>query len=128
MAKVLGVGGVFFKSPDPQKLCNWYQKWLGASIASDFNGVVFQPATTPPGGGTVWSAFAADTDYFAPSQQSFMFNLMVDDLDGALAQVKLGGAQVVGDVMEIPPGRFGWFIDLDGNKVELWQPNPDYHP
>lgn len=128
MAKVLGVGGVFFKSPDPKKLCDWYQKWLGAPIATDFNGVVFTPALVPPGGGTVWSPFEANTDYFAPSNQDFMFNLMVDDIEAALAQVKEGGAKIVGDIMEIPLGRFGWFIDPDGNKVELWAPNPDYHP
>ena len=72
----------------------------------------------------VWSPFPEATDYFRPSAREFMFNLIVDDLDAALGQVHLGGAQVVGEVEEHEYGRFGWFVDPDGNKVELWQPAP----
>jgi predicted enzyme related to lactoylglutathione lyase len=119
MAKALGVGGVFFKSPDPKKLMDWYSKWLG--IEMDEWGTRFLPAGMPKNGATVWAPFAADTDYFGPGSQTFMFNLVVDDLDGALAQVKEGGAQLAGDVQKYDYGSFGWFIDPDGNKVELWQ-------
>ena len=74
MAKVLGIGGVFFKSPDPAKLRAWYAQWLG--FAAGEYGANFMPATMPPGGLTVWNPFDAKTDYFAPSQASFMINLV----------------------------------------------------
>lgn len=121
MAKVLGVGGVFFKSNDSAKLGEWYKEWLG--IPADPNyGASFQPDAMPAGGLTVWAPFKLDTDYFDPSPSSFMINLVVDNLDEALAQVQEGGAEVVGEIMDEPYGKFGWFIDPDGNKVELWEP------
>jgi len=126
MAKVLGVGGIFFKSPDPHKLHQWYAQWLGLTIEleSGVSFVSFRPHTMPKTGYTVWSAFKSTTTYFAPSEKEYMFNLVVDDLQDALEQVKGGGAQLVGDVVKNDYGRFGWFLDPDGNKVELWQP-PD---
>jgi predicted enzyme related to lactoylglutathione lyase len=120
MAKVLGVGGVFFKSKDPKALCEWYKKWLGVEAKFPY-GAFFKPATMPKGGRTVWSAFDANTDYFKPSSQPFMINLIVDDLDGALKQVVEGGAALAGERQNSEYGNFGWFIDPDGNKVELWQ-------
>jgi predicted enzyme related to lactoylglutathione lyase len=121
MAKALGIGGIFFKSPDPQKLMAWYQQALGMPAESgDY--ASFFAAAVPAGGCTVFSPFKADTTYFAPSTQAFMFNLMVDDLDGALAQVVAAGAEAVGGVESYDYGRFGWFLDPDGNKVELWEP------
>jgi len=91
-------------------------------IGDGKNSVEFRPQSMPANGFTVWSPFPANTDYFAPSNHHFMFNLIVDDLDEALGQVHLGGGQVVGEIEEHEYGRFGWFIDPDGNKVELWQP------
>jgi len=120
MARALGVGGVFFTSPNPAALGAWYQRWLG--VAFDGHTVSFSPSAMPAEAVTVWSPFPAATRYFDPSTRGFMFNLVVDDLDGALAQVKEGGAEVVGAVQEADYGRFGWFVDPDGNKVELWQP------
>jgi len=124
MAKVLGIGGIFFKSPDPQKLCQWYAQWLGFNIASESEPsfVPFSPGNMPANGYTVWSAFNSTTCYFSPSDKDFMFNLVVDNLDEALEQVRAGGAQEVGDIQKNEYGRFGWFLDPDGNKVELWQP------
>jgi predicted enzyme related to lactoylglutathione lyase len=121
MAKALGIGGVFFKSPDPARLRQWYVQWLG--IAADEYGTMFSPAAMPKDAVTVWNPFAATTDYFAPSPAAFMINFVVDDLDGVLAQVREGGAQVTG-TENYDYGRFGWFVDPDGNKVELWQPPP----
>ncbi len=121
MAKVIGVGGVFFKSKDPKGLGDWYQEWLGVPMEHPY-GANFRPVGLPGGALTVWCPFPADTEYFNPGDRSYMFNLMVDDLDGALAQVKEGGAEIVGDVQEEEYGRFGWFLDPEGNKVELWQP------
>jgi len=123
MAKVLGVGGIFFKSPDPKRLYEWYHQWLGTS-ADYKHGLSFMPSDIPPGGISVLSAFPSSTAYFTPSTKEFMINLMVDDVEEALAQVKAGGAQVVGDIERYDYGAFGWFIDPDGNKVELWEPKP----
>ncbi len=124
MAKVLGVGGVFFKADDSKKLSAWYKKWLGVPAHPEW-GASFTPDTVPAGGFTVWAPFKSDTTYFEPSTSSFMINLMVDDLEGALAQVAEGGAEVVGEVQDEPYGRFGWFIDPEGNKVELWEPKEE---
>ena len=121
MAKALGVGGVFFKSKDPEKLGEWYAEWLGVPVESPY-GATFKPADMPPGAITNWTPFKASTEYFAPSEKPFMFNLVVDDLEGALAQVQEGGAKIAGEIEEFEYGRFGWFIDPEGNKVELWQP------
>jgi predicted enzyme related to lactoylglutathione lyase len=121
MATVLGIGGVFFTSPDPQVLNAWYRQHLGFDL-SDQPGVAFFPKTMPARGYTVWSVFPASTRYFDPSTRGFMINLVVDDLDAALAQVRAGGARLEGDVESYDNGRFGWFVDPDGNKVELWEP------
>lgn len=121
MAKVLGIGGIFFKSPDPAKRKAWYGRWLQlpADIAEC---AIFRPQGLPAGAYAVWAPFAADTGYFGTGHQEFMLNLMVDDLDAALTQVAEGRAEVVGAVNEHDYGRFGWFVDPDGHKVELWQP------
>lgn len=121
MASVIGVGGIFFKSPNPQKLGEWYTKWLNVPVEAPY-GASLKPSTIPAGGLTVWAPFKADTDYFSPSKKEFMFNLIVDDLEQALAQVKEGGAEIIGEIQKEDYGSFGWFVDPDGNKVELWEP------
>jgi predicted enzyme related to lactoylglutathione lyase len=122
--RVLGVGGVFFRSPDPAALGEWYAKYLGFEVESwgDTRGASFSPGDMPPASFTVWSAFTADTEYFGQSDQDYMINLVVDDLDAALRNVALGGAEVLEEREEHDFGRFGWFVDPDGNRVELWQP------
>jgi predicted enzyme related to lactoylglutathione lyase len=121
MAKVLGLGGLFFKSKDAQALMAWYQRVLG--MPGETEGyATLMPAAMPAGGCTVFSPFKQDTTYFAPSTQAFMFNLVVDDLEGAMKQVAEAGAELAGEIQRFDYGSFGWFIDPDGNKVELWQP------
>ena len=120
MAKVLGVGGIFFKSPDPKRLYDWYAQWLGMEFEEW--GTAYYPRTMPANGQTVWSAFPAATKYFEPATKDFMFNLVVDDLESALKQVHEGGAEIIGNVEKLEYGLFGWFVDPDGNKVELWEP------
>ncbi len=121
MAKVLGVGGIFFKARDPKALMAWYQAHLG--VPGEGGGyAAFESADMPPGGSTTLCPFKQDTDYFAPSTREFMFNLVVDDLEGALSQVKAAGAEVLGDMESYDYGRFGRFMDPEGNKVELWEP------
>lgn len=121
MARVLGVGGIFFRARNPRKLGDWYQEWLGVPVEHP-HGAVFKSDTLPPGGFVVWTPFDQATTYFDPSDRQFMFNLIVDKLDEALLQVREGGARIVGEIEEYEFGRFGWFIDPEGNKVELWQP------
>lgn len=121
MARALGIGGVFFKCRDRTALATWYQRHLGLAL-TDFGGAHFGHEELPEGAYCVWGPFDADTQYFVPSLKEFMINLIVDDLDGALAQVAEGGAAVVGEVVKYDYGCFGWFVDPEGNKVELWQP------
>ena len=126
MQHVTGIGGIFFKARDPKALAEWYQSHLGLTL-EPWGGSVFrwQTPTNPHGqGSTVWNAFEADTGYFAPSAASFMVNYRVDDLDAMLAQLRAAGCAVDAKVDSSEQGRFGWVIDPEGNKVELWQPPP----
>jgi len=121
MNKVRGIGGVFFKSKNAEELTQWYHKYLGFDL-DEYNCVTFNPETMPDKGYTVWSAFKADTDYFEPSKQQFMINLLVDDVAQMLKQVEQGGATIVGEILDEDYGVFGWFLDPEGFKVELWCP------
>jgi len=120
MAKVIGMGGFFFKSRDPKALGEWYAQHLGLSIEG-WGGVRFDDDPSR-GGYTVWCPFAADTDYFAPSTQPYMINFRVDDLDGMLAKLREAGVTVDDRVEESEFGRFGWIMDPEGTRIELWQP------
>jgi len=116
MAKVLGLGGIFFKARDPKALTAWYaarlhfevQPWGGAKLT--------QPGTA------VWTPFPTDTKYFEPSTQPFMVNFRVDDLDALLSDLVASGVEVVPERMEEAFGRFAWIVDCEGNRVELWEP------
>jgi predicted enzyme related to lactoylglutathione lyase len=125
MAKVLGVGGLFFKSADQAATNEWYARVLGLSF-EPWGGVIFLPdgPAKHPGAATVFSSFPADTDYFAPSTGEFMFNLMVDDLDGILARCKEQGVTPLQVMNDQPNGRFAHILDPEGRKIELWQPAP----
>lgn len=124
MKRVTGVGGVFFKAKDPAALSEWYRVHLGLDVES-WGGVAFRWVTpdNPAGvGTTVWSPFPADTDYFAPSTASFMLNFRVADLHALLATLRAEGCQVQDKIDESEYGKFGWVMDPEGNKLELWQP------
>ncbi len=123
MAKVTGIGGVFIKAKDPKRLAAWYSKHLGLDM--DEGGVALRwkdGATKACPGSTVFSLFPADTTYFAPSRKAAMFNFRVDDLDGLLAKLRKAGVEVEGHTVETAEGRFGWVMDPEGNRVELWEP------
>jgi len=124
MPKVLGLGGLFFKSADPAAMREWYGRVLG--LPFEEWGMVFSPedAAAQPGAGTVFSPFSAATDYFEPSDKEFMFNLMVDDLDGMLARCAEHGVTPVKTFPEEANGRFAHIMDPEGRKIELWQPKP----
>ncbi len=119
--QVLGLGGLFFKSPDPSRLRQWYQRVLGLQFNS-WGGIAFDPARLPANGALVFTPLAADTDYFGPGPQPFMFNLIVDDLEAVLARAAAAGAKVLSERAGGDQGEFGWLVDCDGNRIELWQP------
>ncbi|MBL9004641.1 MAG: VOC family protein [Myxococcales bacterium] len=123
MQKVRGIGGVFFKAVDPKALSTWYRDVLGLHV-EPWGGVCFRwdALNGVDGAATVWSPFSQDTDYFAPSQKPYMFNFVVDDLDAMLAQARAAGAVVDEKILDEENGRFGWLMDPEGNRIELWQP------
>ncbi len=121
MAKVLGIGGVFFKTEAPDALRDWYRRVLGLNIER-WGAVMFGPLER---GVTVWSPFAADTDYFQPSTHDVMINYVVDDLDGVLAIAAAEGASPLRRDDSDENGRFAWLLDPDGRKIELWEPAPE---
>lgn len=124
MSKILGLGGLFFKSADAAASRDWYARVLGITMESW--GGFFTPdaAAAHPGAGTAFSPFGADTDYFAPSDKEFMFNLMVDDLDGMLARCAEHGVMPVKLMPDEGMGPFAHIMDPEGRKIELWQPKP----
>ena len=124
MQRVTGIGGVFFKASNPKELAEWYQVNLGVNV-EEWGGAVFRWASeeNPSGtGSTVWCPFKADTTYFAPSTASFMINFRVADLHAMLAQLRAAGCDVDAKVDESEYGKFGWVMDPEGNRIELWQP------
>lgn len=125
MAKITGIGGVFFKAKDPKALAAWYAEHLGVTVDPGYGGVTFAwDAEEEKGrqGATVWAPFAADTAYFDPSEKPFMINYRVDDLDAVLAKLRAAGARVDDKIDDEPYGRFGWAMDPEGNRFELWEP------
>jgi predicted enzyme related to lactoylglutathione lyase len=122
MKKVIGLGGIFFKSKDPKALNEWYQKHLG--IKNEGWGAQFfvKDLAEVKEAYQLFSPFKSDTTYFEPGQQSFMINFIVDDLTELLAQLKTEGVEVIESKEESEFGKFGWCMDPEGNKVELWEP------
>jgi catechol 2,3-dioxygenase-like lactoylglutathione lyase family enzyme len=121
MKRVVGIGGIFFKAKNPEKLREWYRDHLGFNV-DNWGGVVFQPNGHGENEKTVWSLFSADSNYFAPSTQAFMINYRVDDLHAVLALLRSEGCAVDAKVDESEFGKFGWVMDPEGNRVELWEP------
>jgi predicted enzyme related to lactoylglutathione lyase len=124
MAKVTGIGGIFFKtSGDPKALAAWYQQHLGLPLEEWGGAVLRWPDDTAEDGGlTVWHLAANDSQWFSPSDSSFMINYRVDDLDELLAQLSADGVEVVDGPESHENGKFAWIMDPEGNKVELWEP------
>ena len=124
MAKVTGVGGVFFKSTtDNAALAAWYQKHLGMTL-EPFGGAILRwPEDKADDGGlTVWHVARTDTKWFSPSNSSFMINYRVDNLGELVEQLRAGGVEVIQGPESHENGKFAWIMDPDGNKVELWEP------
>jgi len=126
MNRVTGIGGIFFKARNPAVLREWYRRHLGIPI-EEWGGAVFRwnDAGNPGGiGTTVWSPFEEASTYFAPSVATFMINYRVADLRAVLALLREEGCQVDDKVEESEQGIFGWVMDPEGNRIELWQPPP----
>ena len=125
-AGVTGIGGIFFKSEDPDALRAWYRAHLGIESAA-WGGYPFlweekdRPGET---GYTVWAPFPDSTNYFAPGEHDFMINYRVADLAGLITALRAAGVTIVGDIEQHPNGAFAWVLDLEGRKIELWQPVP----
>ena len=117
---IYGVGGVFLKSADPRRLVSWYKKHLGIAFAG--TAATFQAKDMPKDACTVLGVFPTSSGYFSPSKARCMVNFVVDDVEATLKRAARGGAKIVGEVQSAPYGRFGWFLDPDRNKVELWEP------
>jgi predicted enzyme related to lactoylglutathione lyase len=119
--RVTGFGGFFFKTPDPNKLKEWYRDHLG--LNTDQYGCTFWWKDKEGNDcSTQWSPMKADTSYFEPSKAPFMMNFRVADLAALLAVLKKEGVTVVGEIQEFEYGKFGYVLDPDGNKLELWEP------
>jgi predicted enzyme related to lactoylglutathione lyase len=117
--RLTGIGGIFFRSSNPEGLRAWYAEHLGIAV-EEWGGTVFRSS----GGETlVWSPFERETTYFGAGDQQLMVNYRVRDLDAMLAQLRSAGIPVEG-AQETENGRFGWASDLEGNRFELWQPPP----
>lgn len=127
MERVTGIGGVFIKAKDPKRLLEWYRSHLGLDPAPDFTGMVFpwsEENNSGQAGTTTWALFPSDTTYFGRSESAFMVNYRVSDLDRMLEQLRGAGVEVDAHVEESEFGRFGWAVDPEGNRLELWQPAP----
>lgn len=116
MERVTGIGGVFFRSENPESLRQWYEDHLG--ILDPPDGVWVQAE-----GPTVFAPFERNTDYFGRPDQSFMLNFRVNDLDAMLGQLRAAGIEVVGEQEDEGIGRFAWIVDPEGNRIELWEPS-----
>jgi predicted enzyme related to lactoylglutathione lyase len=124
MRRVTGIGGIFFKAKDPKALAEWYRKHLGIDV-QEWGGATFlwQTSDNPePHGCTVWSLFPGDTKYLEPSESPFMVNYRVEDLGALLEVLKTEGCHVIDKTEDSEFGKFGWVLDPEGNKVELWEP------
>ena len=124
MKKVTGIGGIFFKCKDPNKMREWYQKHLG--LNTNQYGAVFewrQGADTTKKGFTQWSPFAETTKYFEPSTKDFMINYRVENLEALVEELKKEGVVIADKIETAEYGKFVHIIDVEGNKVELWEPN-----
>ena len=121
--RILGIGGVFFKSANRAQMREWYAKHLGLVDRGGGAMLPWRERENPEKKQvTVWSIFPATTDYFGAGPAPFMINYIVDDLDALLARLKKEGVKIDEKRMNESYGKFAWIYDSDGNKIELWEP------
>jgi predicted enzyme related to lactoylglutathione lyase len=124
MKRAIGIGGIFFKCKDPKKMREWYKTHLG--LNTNQYGAVFewrQGADTAKKGFTQWSPFAEKTKYFEPSTSDFMINYRVENLEWLVDQLKKENVTITDSIETVDYGKFVHIMDMEGNKVELWEPN-----
>ncbi len=121
--RVTGIGGIFFKTKNPEAMKNWYEKHLG--LVKDEYGSIFEVRNTDnteQKNYTVWSPFKEDTKYFEPSQKDFMINYRVENLEVLVKELKEEGVTIVDEIETYDYGKFVHILDIEGNKIELWEP------
>lgn len=126
MKRVTGIGGIFFKAKDPSALSAWYKRHLGVDVQS-WGGATFDWTDAdgkPTAGTTAWLITPMDSKKFAPGTAPFLVNYRVADLHGLVKALKAEGCQVLDKTDESEYGKFGWVVDPEGNKIELWEPPP----
>lgn len=122
MEHVTGIGGIFFKARDPERMAAWYREQLGVRNEGGHADFPWREHDRPDEvGRTVWSIFPADTDYFGPSASPFMINYCVANLDRMLEQLRQNGITIL-KTEDYDYGRFAWITDPEGNRIELWEP------
>lgn len=123
MKKVTGIGGIFFKSKEPKKMTEWYEKHLG--LNTNPYGAMFdwyEGDDNTKKGQTQWAPFSDTTNYFEPSTKEFMINYRVDNLEALIEELKKSDVTFVDDVVTYEYGKFIHILDPEGNKIELWEP------
>lgn len=126
MAKITGIGGVFFKCKDPNKVREWYKTHLGMEVNEYGANFEWRDAEDPKKkGSTQWNTFAENTKYFEPSTKDFMINYRVDNLETLVEQLKKEGVTIVDKIETYDYGNFVHIVDVEGNKVQLWEPTDD---
>jgi predicted enzyme related to lactoylglutathione lyase len=122
MDHVTGIGGVFFKTKDKKALLDWYQEHLGIETDKYGSKSFIWREESGEKAFSVWGPFEQESEYFDPSEQPFMVNFRVRDLDDLLSHLKSKGVEQFGKIDEYPFGRFAWILDPEGVKIELWEP------
>ncbi|GAA4458956.1 VOC family protein [Rurimicrobium arvi] len=121
MQRVTGIGGIFFKCKDPEKMRQWYQTHLGIDM-SPYGAKISSQTESGKEGYTLWTPFPDTTSYFGPSEQSFMINYRVADLEALVAVLKEEGVSILDELVAHEYGKFIHIEDIEGNKIELWEP------
>lgn len=125
-AKVIGIGGIFFKCKDPKAMNEWYKTHLGFDTKPWGTNFEWRQDTDPTKkGSTAWSTFPETTKYFEPSEKEFMVNYRVDDIEALVEQLKNAGVRIVDAIEDSDFGKFVHILDAEGNKIQLWQPKED---
>ena len=121
MARVLALGGIFFKSEDPMALRNWYIETLNMPQGHEEHPSLVLPYGGDTPGYSVWGPFSKETEYFDPSDKPYMVNLRVDNLEDMLAHLKAKNVEILGTTEDEQFGKFAWILDPEGTKIELWE-------
>lgn len=125
--RVTGIGGIFFLSKNPSETKDWYGKNLGLAIDEHGSPFEFRNANNPDELNYLrWSPFEDTTDYFKPSEKSFMINYRVQNIEGLVEKLKANGVSILDTITTYDYGKFVHIMDNDGNKIELWEPNDDF--